>query len=68
VQLNDPNRRGPGEGALEFAPILKALVDNGFRGMPAVEPFEYVPDGLACAARAIGYLQGLVQAGGHTRR
>jgi len=60
VQLNDPNRRGPGDGAMEFAPILKALVDNGFRGMAAVEPFEYVPDGPSCAARAIDYLRGLV--------
>ena len=59
VQLNDPNRRAPGQGSMIFAPILKALVDNGFQGMPAVEPFDYVPDGPGCAAHAIAYLRGL---------
>jgi hypothetical protein len=28
----------------------------------AVEPFVYEPDGPTCAARAIGYLQGLLEA------
>ncbi len=59
VHLNDPNRRGPGEGALAFGPILQALEEGGYRGMAAVEPFVYEPDGPACAARAIGYLRGL---------
>ena len=27
-----------------------------------VEPFEYVPDGPAAAARAIGYLRGILEA------
>lgn len=62
VQLNDPNRRGPGQGAMQFGPILKALVGADFRGMPAVEPFDYVPDGVGCAAHAIGYLRGLTEA------
>lgn len=63
VQLNDPNRRGPGQGAMRFAPILAALkdmIDAGhYDGIAAVEPFDYVPDGLGSAARAIGYLRGL---------
>ena len=62
VQLNDPNCRAPGQGAMQFGPILKALVGAGFRGIPAVEPFEYVPDGPSCAAWAIGYLRGLMEA------
>lgn len=66
VQLNDPNRRGPGQGQMKFAPILKALVGAGFRGMPGVEPFEYVPDGIGSAAHAIGYLRGLQEADGGT--
>ena len=66
VQVNDPNRRGPGQGAMKFGPILKALVDNGFGGMVAVEPFEYVPDGPGCAAHAIGYLRGVMEAGPET--
>jgi sugar phosphate isomerase/epimerase len=61
VQVNDPNRRGPGEGELAFAPILAALKRNGYEGVVAVEPFKYVPDGQACAARAIGYLRGILE-------
>ena len=59
VQLNDPNRRGPGQGTMAFGPILAALKRQGYKGSLAVEPFDYVPDGLGCAARAAGYLQGL---------
>jgi sugar phosphate isomerase/epimerase len=62
VHLNDPNRRGPGEGALAFWPILQALRAGGYAGMAAVEPFVYQPDGPACAARAIGYIRGLREA------
>jgi D-psicose/D-tagatose/L-ribulose 3-epimerase len=63
IHFNDPNRRGPGEGDLTFAPILKALADAGYQGMASVEPFVYEPDGPSCAARAIGYLRGLLEAG-----
>ena len=65
VQVNDPNRRGPGQGHLDFGPILDVLARmeraGHFRGIVAVEPFDYVPDGPGCAARAIGYLQGVMQ-------
>lgn len=62
VHLNDPNRRGPGEGSLKFAPILAALKTAGYAGNAAIEPFVYEPDGPACAARAIGYIRGLQEA------
>ena len=62
VHFNDPNRRGPGEGDLAFAPILRALADGGYQGMAAIEPFVYEPDGPACAAHAIGYIRGTMQA------
>lgn len=62
VQVNDPNWRGPGQGALGFAPILRALRQHGYAGWVAVEPFDYHPDGPASAARAIGYLRGLLEA------
>jgi sugar phosphate isomerase/epimerase len=65
VQVNDPNRRGPGQGALDFGPILRVLqqmeAQGHFPGIVAVEPFDYVPDGPGCAARAIGYLRGVLQ-------
>ena len=64
VQVNDPNRRGPGQGAMKFAPILAALTEHGYSGIVAAEPFDYVPDGMGSAAHAIGYLRGLIEAGG----
>jgi sugar phosphate isomerase/epimerase len=65
VQVNDPNRRGPGQGDMQFAPILRTLArmqaQGHYRGAVAVEPFDYVPDGAASAARAIGYLRGVLE-------
>jgi D-psicose/D-tagatose/L-ribulose 3-epimerase len=62
VHLNDPNRRAPGQGDLRFGPILAALQRQGYAGIASVEPFVYEPDGPTCAARARGYLQGLLEA------
>ena len=62
VQVNDRNRRGPGQGEQRFAPLLRALVRHGYQGDIAVEPFDYVPDGPAAAARAIGYIKGILEA------
>jgi sugar phosphate isomerase/epimerase len=67
IQVNDRNRRGPGEGDDRFAPVFAALARNGYRGVVAVEPFKYVPDGRACAARAIGYIRGILEAQGGGR-
>ena len=46
---------------LHIAPILKALIDTRYTGWLAIEPFVYKPDGPSCAARAIGYVQGLLE-------
>lgn len=62
IQVNDPNHRGPGQGALRLGPALRTLREHAYAGWVAVEPFEYHPDGPAAAARAIGYLQGLLEA------
>jgi sugar phosphate isomerase/epimerase len=59
VQVNDPNRRAPGQGAMKFAPILAALARHGWDRTVAVEPFDYVPDGAGAAAFAAGYLRGI---------
>jgi sugar phosphate isomerase/epimerase len=68
VQVNDPNRRGPGQGEMRFGPLLQTLSrlqrEGAYRGIVAVEPFDYVPDGPGCAARSIGYLQGVLEGSG----
>jgi D-psicose/D-tagatose/L-ribulose 3-epimerase len=65
VQVNDPNRRGPGQGAMRFEPILRTLLrlqrEGHYDGIVAVEPFDYRPDGPGCAARSIGYLRGILE-------
>lgn len=49
VQVNDSNRRGPGQGETDQRPVLQVLKDMHYTGWVAVEPFEYVPDGPGCA-------------------
>jgi D-psicose/D-tagatose/L-ribulose 3-epimerase len=62
VQLNDRNRRGPGQGDTPVAPVLRVLHAAGYRGWIALEPFEYVPDALACAAASAAYVRGAWEA------
>jgi D-psicose/D-tagatose/L-ribulose 3-epimerase len=62
IQVNDPNRRGPGQGEMKFAPILAALKRHNYAGTIAVEPFNYSPDGVGVAAFSAGYLRGLLEA------
>src|ERR1700730_693758 len=62
LQVNDPNRRGPGQGEMKFAPILAALKRHNYAGTIAVEPFDYSPDGAGVAAYSAGYLRGLLEA------
>ncbi|MDA2923594.1 sugar phosphate isomerase/epimerase [Acidobacteria bacterium AH-259-L09] len=61
IHVNDRNRRGPGQGDDEFAPVFAALVRNGYSGKVSVEPFDYEPDSGATAAHAIGYIRGILQ-------
>jgi sugar phosphate isomerase/epimerase len=61
IQVNDRDRRGPGQGEDQFGPVLRALKAHHYQGWIAVEPFIYQPDGPTTAARAIGYLQGLME-------
>lgn len=61
IQVNDTNHKGPGQGLIHFAPIFKTLLDVGYEGAVAVEPFIYEPDGRAASARAIGYIRGILE-------
>lgn len=62
VHFNDSNLRGPGQGELDFMPIVQRLLKLNYDGWIGVEPFDYVPDGPASAARAIGTIRALEQA------
>ncbi|WP_288252259.1 sugar phosphate isomerase/epimerase family protein [uncultured Hydrogenophaga sp.] len=59
VQLNDRNRRGPGQGDTDQRPVLQVLKDTAYAGWVAVEPFDYVPDGPACAETSARHVHDL---------
>ena len=62
VHLNDPNRLGPGQGDMKFAEILETLQRHSYDRWISVEPFVFEPSGEAVAARAAGYVRGLLEA------
>ncbi len=62
IQLNDRNRKAPGQGTDDFVAILRALRAAGYQGIAAVEPFVYEPDGPGSAAWAAGYVRGILAA------
>ncbi|MGQ9913779.1 MAG: sugar phosphate isomerase/epimerase family protein [Thermogutta sp.] len=54
---NDPNRQGPGFGALDFIPIFRALRAIDYRGWVSVEVFDYSPGPRRLAQESLAYMR-----------
>jgi sugar phosphate isomerase/epimerase len=54
---NDPNKRGPGFGDVDFVPIFEALQDSGYDRWVSVEVFDYTPDPETIASKSIDYMR-----------
>ena len=58
---NDPNKRGPGMGDVDFAPIFQSIRDIGYDGWVSVEVFDYEPGVEALVTQSMQNMKSVIQ-------
>ena len=58
---NDPNRQGPGMGAVDYLPIFKALEQVQYEGWVSVEVFDYTPGLQPLTQGSLDYMRDIEQ-------
>ncbi len=59
---NDPNRKGPGFGEVDFRPIAAALHEVGYDGIVSVEVFDFTEGPEVIATKSLEYLREVFEA------